>query len=180
MARAGDTIENPRTGQRMRFLQTGAETNGELLRIECVSPPHGAPEPVHVHPRQEHRFEVLDGALRFEVGGQQTDVRAGDAAFFVPPGAPHRFGNPGEVDARYLQEFRPALHIDGFFETLFALARDGKLDAKGSPGLLQVAVLVPEHRDEIRLVSPPWPVVRVMSALLGPVARLLGYRPDYR
>lgn len=179
MARTGDTIENPRTGQRMRFVQTGAETNGELLQIECVSPPHGAPEPMHIHPQQHHRFEVLDGVLRFEVDGKQTDVRALDPAFLIPPGVAHRFGNPGEADARYLQEFRPALHIDRFFRTLFALARDGKLDANGSPGLLQVAVLVPEHADEIRLVSPPWPVVRILAAVLGPIARRLGYRPDY-
>ncbi len=123
---------------------------------------------------------MLDGVLRFEVDGKQTDVRAGDAAFFVPPRAAHRFGNPGQADARYLQEFRPGLHIDRFFEALFALGRDGELNATGSPGLLHVAVLVPEHSDEIRLVSPPWPVVWAISAVLRPVARLLGYRPDYR
>jgi hypothetical protein len=39
---------------------------------------------------------------------------------------------------------------------------------------------VPAHSDEIRLVHPPWPVVRTISALLGPVGRLLGYRAEYR
>jgi len=163
-------------GQRMRFVKTGADTNGELLQIECVSAPHGAEEPLHVHPRQQHRFEVLEGTLRFEIAGQRRDLVPGDPPLFIAPATAHRFWNPGTVDARYVQEFRPALHIEEFFESLFALARDGKLDAKGSPSLLQISVMVPRHSDEIRLVSPPWPVVRVLTAVLAPVARLLGYR----
>lgn len=179
MARAGQVIDNPRTGQRMNFLQTGAETNGELLQIDCLSPPHQAEEPLHVHPRQEHQFKVLAGTLRFEIGGRQQDLRVGDPALRITPATPHRFWNPGEVDARYLQEFRPALHIDRFFESLFALARDDKLNASGSPGLMQVAVMVPAHGDEIRLMNPPWPIVLVISAVLAPIARLLGYTADY-
>lgn len=30
-------------------------------------------------------------------------------------------------------------------------------------------------RDEIRVVSPPWPVQRVAFAVLAPLARLRGY-----
>ena len=180
MVRAGQTIENPRTRQRMLFLQTGAETNGELLQIDCLSPAHQDKEPLHVHPRQEHQFTVLAGTLRFEIGGRQEDLRAGDPALRIAPATPHRFWNPGEVDARYLQEFRPALGIDGFFESLFALARDGKLNANGSPGLLQVALMVPAHGDEIRLTNPPWPIVLGVSAVLAPIARLLGYTAEYR
>lgn len=37
MARSGDLIEH--TGVRLTFLQTSAETNGELLRVEVVLPP---------------------------------------------------------------------------------------------------------------------------------------------
>jgi hypothetical protein len=39
MIRQGDQITNPRTGQVMIFLKTGAATNGDLLQIECFSPP---------------------------------------------------------------------------------------------------------------------------------------------
>ncbi len=34
MARAGDTIENPLSGERITFQQTGTETNVESLRAE--------------------------------------------------------------------------------------------------------------------------------------------------
>jgi hypothetical protein len=39
-------------------------------------------------------------------------------------------------------------------------------------------VLGPQFADEIRLVTPPWPVQRVGYALLGPVARLRGLRRE--
>ena len=39
MAKKGDKIINARTGQIMVFLRTADETNGEILEIECFSPP---------------------------------------------------------------------------------------------------------------------------------------------
>ncbi len=75
-----------------------------------------------------------------------------------------------------MQEFRPALRIDGFFETLFRLAREGKLDAEGKPSnFLQTAVLVQSYWDEIRVTQPPV-IFQRMLTLLAPIARLLGYR----
>jgi hypothetical protein len=37
VAKGGDEIVNPRTGQRMVFLKTGTETGGELLRIDSYN-----------------------------------------------------------------------------------------------------------------------------------------------
>ena len=37
-------------------------------------------------------------------------------------------------------ELRPALDTETFFETFFGLGRDGKTNARGIPGLLQIAV----------------------------------------
>ncbi len=74
------------------------------------------------------------------------------------------------------QFFKPALEIASFFETFFALAQRGKLGKKGVPGTLQLAVLVPEFGDELRPLSPPWPVLRTLTTLLAPVARAREYR----
>jgi hypothetical protein len=45
MASRGDTIENPLTGERMTFLETARDTDGELLQMEYVAPhaPRGRP-----------------------------------------------------------------------------------------------------------------------------------------
>lgn len=170
MTQTAHEIFNPRTGQRMRFLLTAADTNGELLRIETINPPGGTAEPMHVHPRQETRAEVVSGALRFVVDGQQRRLGPGDE-ITIPAGAPHCFANDGDVDAVAIQEARPALRLGEFFETYFGLAERGELDEHGKPSLLRFAVLGPAFGDEIRLTSPPWPVQRALFALLGPLAR---------
>jgi hypothetical protein len=87
MTLAAPEIFNPRTGQRMRFLVTAADTNGELLRIETTNPPTGVAEPLHVHPRQESRAEVMAGTLRFVVDGQERRLGPGET-IAIPAGVP--------------------------------------------------------------------------------------------
>jgi quercetin dioxygenase-like cupin family protein len=174
MGQTEEEIHNPRTGQRMRFLQTSADTDGALLRIESVNPPTGVAEPEHVHPCQESRAEVITGTLCFSVGGEERRLGPGEA-ITIPAGTPHYFANDGEEDAVSIQEFRPALRTADFFKTLFELAERGKLDERGMPSLLTLALLGPVFADEVRATSPPWPVQRVAFALLAPIARLRGY-----
>lgn len=154
---------------------TFVELCAELLRTDTVNPPSAEREPVHVHPKQESGAEVVSGSLVFEVAGERRRSGAGDT-IRVPANTPHRFWNDGSEDARSIQFLRPALDIAAFFETLFALAQQGKLDEKGMPRPLQLAVMVPEFGEEIRPVTPPWPILRVLTAILGPIARLRGYR----
>ena len=59
------------------------------------------------------------------------------------------------------------------------LAQDGKLNDKGLPSLLQLAVMVPYFGDEIRTPSPPWDVQKAIFGLLAAIGRMLGYRPEY-
>jgi quercetin dioxygenase-like cupin family protein len=162
-------IHNPRTGQRMRFV----EQRPEALRIESWNPPGVEREPLHVHPRQTSGAEVTAGSLIFEIDGRERRLTPGES-ITVPPNTPHRFWNDGEDEAVSTQFFEPALDTAAFFETFFALAAADRLDAKGMPRPLQLALLVPEFGDEIRPVSPPWPVLRALSAILAPLARARG------
>ncbi len=130
-------IVNARTGQRMRFEGPGSP---EVLRIECWSPATGVREPEHTHPRQESRFELISGQLVFQVDGVERTVEA-PGSVTVPAEARHRFWNAGPGEAHYVQEFRPALSTRGFFELLFHLANEGRLDEKGMPSLLDVPAL---------------------------------------
>jgi quercetin dioxygenase-like cupin family protein len=158
----------------MRFLLTAADTGGALLRMETVNPPTGIAEPVHVHPLQESRAELVSGSLRFVVAGEERRLGAGES-ITIPPGVPHRFVNEGDEDAVAIQEFRPALRTAEFFRTYVGLARRGELDERGMPSLLRLAVLGPAFADEIRVTRPPWALQRAAYALLGPIARLRGY-----
>ena len=68
MFRAGDTIENPVTGERIVFAKTSRETNGEVVVVETFVQPGGFVAAAHVHPGQEERFHVLRGTMGFRAG----------------------------------------------------------------------------------------------------------------
>ena len=120
----------------------------------------------------------MSGSLLFVVGGREVRVGA-DSRIRIPPGVPHTFRNDSQDEAHSVQEFRPALRIAEFFETLFALAQRDELNARGMPSPLQLALTVPAFGREIRLPSPPWLVQRLALAPLAPLARLRGLRPAY-
>ena len=179
MVQKGDMIENRRTGQRMKFLQTWAETNGTQLQIECFSPVTSAREPEHIHPYQENRFHVLKGELWFCVDGKDHVIYPGES-ISIPKNVPHYFWNCGNNEAHYIQEFFPALKTDALFETFFALSRDGKLNKKGAPNIFRASLIMLEHEKEIRLVKPSWKIQKFIFKFFAPVGRLLGYKERYQ
>jgi hypothetical protein len=80
---------------------------------------------------------------------------------------------------RAVFELRPALRSEQLAETLFGLGGDGKLNAKGNPNPLQLAVIGREFAEEGRATRPPAPVQRIVLAPLAALGRLLGYRGTY-
>jgi len=178
MIRKGDTIENPTTGERVRFLKTSAETGGENVLIETTVAPDGFVAAEHVHPFQSERFEVLSGEVEFKLDGKTIVGRAGDVVM-VEPGAAHRFRNIGEEEVRFMTEVRPALSSETFLETMFGLASDGKTNSKGMPNPFRLAVIMNEHFDLVRLPFPPAWMQRTGLVLASPLGRLLGYEPTY-
>lgn len=178
MARRGDVVENPLTGERVTFLDTREETNGELSRFEYVLPPRFS-IPEHVHPRQEERHEVLSGTLRGRVGGRERDFLEGERAV-GPPGVPHAWRNPSEdEELRIVSELRPALHLEALIEASFGLSRDLKTDRRSAlKRLPHMLMLANEAKHEFYLTGMPRPARRAFSALLGALAHLcelLGY-----
>jgi quercetin dioxygenase-like cupin family protein len=182
MAKAGDLIENPATGERITFLQTTHETNGKLLRFEYVLPP-GFTTPEHVHPHQEERHEILSGMLRGRVGDQERDYGKGERVV-GPAGVPHAWQNPSrDEQLRFVSELRPPLVFETILETTFGLARDGKTTKQGIPkNPLQLAVLVDETRGMFYSSRVPVAVQEAFLELFGVLAsvgRLLGYKACY-
>jgi quercetin dioxygenase-like cupin family protein len=126
-------------GFRLRLIKTAAETGGELLEMEAAYSGEGQMPPEHLHPSQEERFEVLEGAVRTVVGGMARRYEAGQT-FQVPAGTPHQM--TGDGPARVHWEVRPAMRTAEFFERLYAA-----IDAGGS----DVPAVLEEFSEEIRL-----------------------------
>ena len=167
VAEAGEHLHNPVTGEQLVFRRIAPETGGELLEFDWCFPAGGS-VPVHVHPHQEERFEILSGRARFRVARRRLKAGVGEE-IAVPPGTVHGWGNAGEDELWARIQFRPALRTEQFFDALFALAREGGLDRKGRPRLLQMAVLLHEFRDELQM---PWVPAPVQRGLLMPLAAL--------
>ena len=180
MAHQGESIENPLTGERMTFLKTTADTNGQSLEFEFIAP-LGWSVPEHIHPHQQERTQMISGVLSGRVAGEEVELVAGEVRV-VPSGVVHAWQNPSEAqeEARFSVKFRPALNMESGFETAWGLARDGKATKAGVPkNPLQLVVVASEHKDEVYLTRPPIAVQKALFAILdvlAPVGRLLGYR----
>ena len=178
MVRVGDVIENPVTGETMTFLATGRETAGELLRIDMRVRPGGFVASEHVHPEQEERFQIASGEIALRMNGEERRYGVGER-ITIPAGTPHVWWNTGSSELRVLLEFRPAGRFAEFITSFFALAQQGRTNRRGIPtNPLQLIATFAEYADTVRGMSPPWPVQRLVFALLNPIARLLGYGAD--
>ena len=178
MIRTGDTIHNPVTGERISFLATAADTDGEAVVIETVVQPDGCVAAAHVHPSQSERFAVKSGTLGLKTGREKQTLGAGQFVT-VESGTAHRFWNAGDEPVTFVCEIRPALQFESLLETMFALAADGKTNHKGMPNPFRLAVIANAHFDTVRLPFPPAIVQRLGLALGSPLGRVLGYEPVY-
>jgi mannose-6-phosphate isomerase-like protein (cupin superfamily) len=175
MAKSGDVIEHPVTGERFTFLDTAQDTDGEYVRIEARVSPHGFVAAPHVHPFIEETFEIQAGTWAFVVDGEEKRVGPGERAT-IPAGTPHAWWNAGDEEGVTIVEFMPALKADEFFESFFGLARDGKVSPKtGLPNLLWMALILRHYRDFVHLARPSLFVQRAVFTPLAAVARMLGY-----
>ena len=172
------TYTNPISGDTLRFVQTGDETGGEVLEVEVTYLPAHARPVAHFHPRQAEHFDVLTGSIMVSLDGQVREVPAGET-IDVPAGIVHSMWNAGSGPVKMRWETRPALQTQQFFETIWGLGQDGKLGPKGSPNLLQAAVLMRTYADVFRPASPPPAIQGVLFGVLAPVGRWLGYPAYY-
>jgi quercetin dioxygenase-like cupin family protein len=117
-AEEGETRSSPLGGD-VRFLLRGSDSGGALTALEVANPAGQGP-PLHVHTAQDETILILDGELRWRLGG---DLQlAGPGAFvFIPRGVPHCFQVTPDGPARMLITFAPA-GMEAFFERLSTMS----------------------------------------------------------
>jgi len=150
MIRAGDSLVNPVTGERLLFELTSHDTDGEHTRFETI----------------------------VELGREKVVLGEG-ASVQIDAGTAHRFWNAGDDVLRFTAEVRPSLAFESLIETMFGLAADGKTNRESMPNPLRLAVIARHHFDVARLPVVPDALQRaalVPGALLG---RAVGYGPTH-
>jgi uncharacterized cupin superfamily protein len=71
----------------------------------------------HLHPIQDERFEVLEGAVRVVIEGEPRRYVAGEA-FDIPARTPHQMAGHGVARVRW--EVSPSLRTAEFFERAYS------------------------------------------------------------
>ncbi len=176
--RRGEVFANPRTGERAVVVTDPEGSPDRTLVAHLFVRPGGRVAAPHVHPGSTERFHVLAGRVAFRVGGEDTVLGAGQSSE-VPAGTVHDWWQVGDEEAQVLVEVTPGDRFVQVITTTFGLARDGRVDARGLPHLLQAAVTLHAYRDTLVFEAPPRPVQRVLFGALAPVGRLLGRQPAY-
>lgn len=187
MAKTGQTFENRVTGERLIFRETGHASNGLRIEVDYFLRPQNGKAPVaHFHPRFDECFEIVTGQARYLLGTVEKSARAGET-IVLPHGIAHKHpwnDGTGELQARQsIQLDRPDLvtmqAIEQFFETLYGLGQDGKVNRDGLPNPLQFALILKKFQPHAYVAGIPIPVQQLLFGLLAGIGRMLGYRAVY-
>ena len=173
MARPGQVIEIPATGERFVFLKTARETDGELLQLEFFVNPGGFAPVSHIHTDVEERVRVIAGRASIKVGGKEQVLGPGESGVF-PMRKSHTFAAEGEEQLHMLVDVLPARDFETLFETVFGYYREGKSDPHGHEPLLASVMLARTHHSY--LPGPPILLQRLALTLASPISWAMGYR----
>lgn len=110
----------------IRYLQT-AGNGSEMGMFEMRVPPASMVPPPHSHPDNEELVYVLEGTLRYTVGSETRDLRAGEFVS-TPRGEVHSFSNPHAVAAKALVLNTPDIGPQYFREVAAIVSAGGPPD----------------------------------------------------
>jgi quercetin dioxygenase-like cupin family protein len=165
-----DVIVNPLSGEQITIRATAADDRRSVLEWELLLAPGGRVPSSHAHPEQEECFTVLEGRMRFRVGGRRITAGPGDTVV-VPPGTVHHFANAGPRPARVAVQTWPALSMQELLETAAAMAQAQHAAARRLPSPVDLALFMRDFEREVRAPYLPAALVR---AVIRPAAWLAG------
>lgn len=124
--------ENPLIGDKVTFIKTSEETNGEYTLVE-VELKAGGGNSLHYHKAFSEKFEVLEGELGVHVGKKYKTLKTGES-FTVTPMVLHNFQNDSDKPIKFKVELRPGhTGFENCIQIGYGLASDGRTNKKGIP-----------------------------------------------
>ncbi|HET8639187.1 MAG TPA: cupin domain-containing protein [Solirubrobacterales bacterium] len=176
---AGDSLENPVTGELGTLIKGPLEGDDSSLEVELRVQPGGAVAGEHIHPSLDERFTVKAGRIGFRLDGRESVAGPGESVE-IPRGSWHDWWNASDEEEAVAQVYvSDGLRFMLMIENLFGLARDGHTNEKGLPDPLQLTMFATEFRDVLIFKRPPAAVQKVLFGVLRPIASARGYRGAY-
>ena len=146
------------------------EPDGDNVVVDCWIEP-GGKLPEHLHPRQEERWSVIDGEIRFGLGDSKRVIGPADGEMVVGPGTKHSLESVSDTAAHLRCLAIPALGLQSFLEESSAAAQEGLFMRGGIPrnlrGARWAARFLKRYRTDVVMSFPPRPVQSAMIALLA-------------
>jgi mannose-6-phosphate isomerase-like protein (cupin superfamily) len=159
-------------------IEAPADNPERRLVAELHLEPGAAVVLEHLHPAIHERFEVLEGQLGWRLDGREGIAGAGDS-LDVPAGTWHDWWQIGDQKTVCRVTVSPGDRFSELIETLWGLAVDGRTDAAGKPGALQLFAISQEFSDVFVPRQPPPAVQKALLPALGWIANRRGYRGRY-
>lgn len=127
------TITNPILKERVTFIKTAAETNGEVTQLEISLMPGGG-NTLHYHTDYTETFTALEGELGIELAGGQKIYLKPMQSHIVAMGELSRFFNPGTQQIVFRNDIYPGHQgLEYTLRIMFGLASDGLYNKENLP-----------------------------------------------
>lgn len=132
-----------------------SETGEDRLSVLEHTAPFGDSPPMHVHDTEDELFHLLEGDIRFSVGGRTVEITAGETVL-APKGVPHSYVVESAGGARWLTVTRPG-DFEAMVRELSRPATAAGLPEPSGPPTPEMAAHLAEicARHGIRLVGEP-------------------------
>lgn len=122
---------------------SGSDTDNDLSVFEQTGlTPNGGP-PLHIHPKQDEWFYVIEGDYLFQVGEDKYGLKAGDT-IFLPRNVQHAFIQLAEK-GKMIVSYLPAGKMEAFFQVTDQWTTP--------PSKEEIAKVFEDH--EMKVVGPP-------------------------
>lgn len=162
------------------FHQTIVKRENGMVWSALVLEPYAPGPPEHIHGSFPENFIVAEGTLSLMVNGEKKILRAGES-LLVPPGTPHRpFNETGSrvvVASPTTPEYAIPEKFSVFLTQAYGFFDESERHSQPPQVLLQMSRFSPEY--DLWLASVPVSLQKSLYFVIGPTARLLGYRQYY-
>ena len=158
--------------------QTVVKHEEGLVYCELVMYPHAPGPPKHIHARFDEHFATTNGTLSVWLDGEVKKVNPGET-LQVLRGVPHKPFNETS-DTLYLRGTiaLPEKFVFGLVQ-VYGLMDSHPDFGKMPATLFMMAPIQQAGFDSFLAEGPPVVIQRIMSFLLTPASRLMGYKHYY-